>query len=232
MRKSLGGGRARRAVRAWSVATVAALLLSGCGGLRPGTAVQVGEQRITTDEVDQVASQFCDALEEQLNQQAQTIPHSYFRGGIAGTLALREIASQVAADYGVEPDSEQYVEQMRELRRNVGALPEDQEEALIAIESAPFYVEAVQAAVGEEVLEGEGDPDEFVAAGNEEMQRWIEENDVEFNPSLNTTIRDGQIATTDDSLSFAVSDAARTGMEEQPNPALARQLPESHRCGR
>jgi hypothetical protein len=224
--------RAGRATRAWSVAAVAALLLSGCAGLRPGTAVQVGEERITTDEVDQVASQFCDALEEQLDQQAQTIPHSYFRGGIAGTLAMREVAEQVAADYGVEPDSEQYVQQLRDLRRNVGSLPEDQEQAVIAIESAPFYVEAVQAAVGEEVLDGEGSYDEFVAAGGEEMQRWIEENDVEFNPSLNTTLRDGQIATTDDSLSFAVSEAARTGMAEQPNPALARELPASHRCGR
>jgi hypothetical protein len=207
-------------------------MLSGCAGLRPGTAVQVGEERITTDEVDLVASQFCDALEEQLVQQAQTIPHSYFRGGIAGTLAMREVAEQVAADYGVEPGSEQYARQLRDMRRNVGSLPEDQEQAVIAIESAPFYVEAVQAAVGESLLDGGGTYDELVAAGGEEMRRWISENDVEFNPSLNTTLRDGQIATTDDSLSFAVSDAARTGMEEQPNPALARQLPESHRCGR
>jgi hypothetical protein len=208
-------------------------VLSGCAGLRPGTAVQVGEDRITTDEVDQVASRFCDALEAQLNQQAQTIPHSYLRGGIAGTLAMREVAAQVAADYDVEPDSEEYIEQMRELRRNVGSLPEEQEQAVLAIESAPFYVEAVQAEVGEQVLDGEGATrDEFVAAGGEEMQRWISENGVEFNPSLNTTIRDGQIATADGSLSFAVSDAARTGMEEQPNAALARQLPGSHRCGR
>ncbi len=229
MSKSPGPGRA---VRVCSVAAVAALLLSGCAGLRPGTAVQVGEERITTEEVDQVASQFCDALEEQLDQQAQTIPHSYFRGGIAGTLALREIAEQVAADYGVEPESERFVQQLRDLRRNVGSLPEDQQQAVIAIESAPLYVEAVQAAVGERVLDGDGTYDEFVTAGSEEMQRWIAENDVEFNPSLNTTIRDGQIATADDSLSFAVSDAARTGMAEQPDPALARQLPASHRCGR
>ena len=230
MRKS---PRAGRAVRVWSVAAVAALLLSGCAGLRPGTAVQVGEERITTDEVDQVASLFCDALEEQLDQQAQTIPHSYFRGGIAGTLAMREVAAQVAAEYGVEPESsEQYVQQMRDLRRTVGSLPEEQEQAVTEIESAPFYVEAVQAAVGEKVLDGEGTYDEFVSAGAEEMQHWISENDVEFNPALNTTIREGQITSSDESLSFAVSDAARTGMEEQPNPALARQLPASHRCGR
>ena len=225
-------GRAGRVVRTSAVVGAAALVLGGCGGLRPGTAAEVGEERITTAEVDQVAGQFCDALREQLDSQAQTIPHSFLRGGIAATLAMREVAEQVADDYGVEPDSPEYVQQMRDLRRNVASLPEEQEQAVIQVESAPFYVEEVQAAVGEELRDGEGDRDDFIAAGDEEMQRWISEHGVEFNPSLNTTVQDGRITTSDQSLSFAVSEEAKAGMEEQPNAMLARQLPESHRCGR
>ena len=221
----------RGPARAGSVAAVAVLLLSGCAGLRPGTAVQVGEEQISASEVDQVATQFCEALEPQLRQQAETIPHSYFRGGIAGTLALREVAEQVAAEHGVEADSEEYRQQLADLKRNVASLPEEQQEAVITIESAPLYVQAVQVAVGEKLLDGEGDQAAFAAAGGEEMQRWIEEHDVEFDPALNTTIRDGQIATADGALSFPASETARSGMEEQPNAVLARRLPDSHRCG-
>ena len=221
----------RGPVRAWGVAALAAVLLSGCAGLRPGTAAQVGDERITTREVDEVATQFCKALETQLRQQAETIPHSYFRGGIAGTLAMREVAEQVAADHGVEPESEEYRRQLADLRRNVASLPEEQQEAVITLESAPFYVQAAQTAVGEKLLDGEGEANEFTAAGAEEMERWIEENDVEFDPALNTTLRDGQIAVADEALSFPVSDAAKTAQEEQPNAALARQLPDPHRCG-
>ena len=94
------------------------------------------------------------------------------------------------------------------------------------------FMQAVQAAVGEEVLGGEGEDSDFEAAGAEEMQRWIDDNGVEFDPSLNTTIRDGQVAPADDSLSFAVSEGAKAGQEEQPNSALAAQLPDSQRCGR
>lgn len=219
-------------LRLGGLAVAAVLLLTGCAGLRPGTAVQVGDEQITTDEIDDVATQFCAALEEPLNQQAQTIPHSYFRGGIAGVLALREVAEQVAADYGVEADSEEYRQQIADLRSQAGSLPEAQQQAVIAVESGPFYVQAIRAAVGEEVLDGEGEKSEFETAGQEAMQRWIDENGVEFDPALNTTIRDGQVATADGSLSFATSEGAKAGLEEQPNSALAATLPESQRCGR
>ena len=123
-------------VRAGGVVLAATLLLSGCAGLRPGTAVEVGDEKITTSEVDEVATHFCAALEPQLDQQAETIPHGYFRGGIAGTLALRSVADQVAADYGVEADSEQYLQPLADLRGQVATLPESQQEAVIEVESA------------------------------------------------------------------------------------------------
>ena len=219
-------------VRAGGVVLAATLLLSGCAGLRPGTAVEVGDEQITTSEIDAVTTQFCAALEEPLDQQAQTIPHSYFRGGVAGVLAMREVASQVAADFGVEADSEEYRQQLADLRGQIATLTESQQEAVVQVEGSPFYVQAVQTAVGEELLGGEGDASAFEQAGAEEMQRWIDENGVEFDPSLNTTIRDAQVAPADSSLSFAVSEGAKAGQEQQPNSALAAQLPAAQRCGR
>ena len=179
-----------------------------------------------------MTTQFCAAIDEPLDQQAQSIPNGYFRGGIAGVLALREVAEQVAADYDVEADSDAYRQQLADLENQVGSLPEAQQEAVIAVESSPFYVQAVQTAVGEEIAGSDADESEIEAAGSEEIQAWIDDHGVEFDPALNTTIRDGQVAPADGSLSFAVSEGAKAGLEEQPNSALAAELPESQRCGR
>jgi hypothetical protein len=215
-----------------AVGALSVLVLTGCGAVQPGTAVEVGDDSIPLSEVDEVASDFCSAIEPQLEAQPQSIPNSYLRGGIAGTLALRSVAEQVAAEYGVEADSQRYQEAVRELRTNVEPVPEEFRESVIEVESAPQYVEAIQAAVGEQELDGQGEYEEFVAAGSEVFTDWIAENGVEFDPALNTELKDGAISTVDGSVSFAVSEAARNGLAAEPNGALARQLPDAHRCGR
>jgi hypothetical protein len=215
-----------------AVGALSVLVLTGCGAVQPGTAVEVGDDSIALSEVDEVASDFCSAIEPQLEAQPQSIPNSYLRGGIAGTLALRSVAEQVAAEYGVDADSQRYQEAVRELRTNVEPVPEEFRESVIEVESAPQYVEAIQAAVGEQELDGQGGYEEFVAAGSEVFTDWIAENGVEFDPALNTELKDGAISTVDGSVSFAVSEAARNGLAAEPNGALARQLPDAHRCGR
>jgi hypothetical protein len=208
------------------------LLLTGCGAVQPGTAVQVDDETISLARVDEVAADFCTAIEPQLDSQAQTLPNSFLRGGIAGTLALRSAAEQVAAEYGVEADSEQYLTARAELERSTATLPEDVRDSVVEVQGATAYIEAVQAAVGEQELDGEGSYEDFVNAGAEVMTGWLEEHEVEFDPSLNTTLEDGNIASTDEALSFAVSDQAKAGLAAEPNPAEARMLPATHHCGR
>jgi hypothetical protein len=209
-----------------------ALALTGCGALQPGAAVEVGDETISRERVDEVAADFCTAVEPQLESQAETIPHGFFRSGIAGTLALRSVADQVAADYGVEPDSDQYLQTMADLQQGVRDLPEELRDSVLEVESAPPYVEAVQAAVGEVVLDGEGEYEDFVSAGADEFETWIAENGVEFDPAFDTTIKDGVPDAADGSLSFAVSEMAINGQAAEPNSMTARQLPASQRCGR
>jgi hypothetical protein len=114
----------------------------------------------------------------------------------------------------------------------VAEVPEELRESVIEVESAPAYVEAVQAAVGESVLDGEGEYEDFVAAGTDEFETWLAENGIEFDPALNTVVKDGVIETQDGGVSFAVSELATSGLEEQPNSVVARQLPATQRCGR
>jgi len=219
-------------VRAGGVVLAATLLLSGCAGLRPGTAIQVGDEQITQSELDEVTADYCEAASSSLDQQAQTVPNGLFRTGIAGLLAMREVAEQVAAERDVEVGPEAYQQQLNELKGQVASLPESHQEAVLTVETARLYTEAAQVAIGEDVLGGEGEPEELAAAGAEEMQLWVEDNGVEFDPALNVTMRDGQPAPADGSLSFAVSEGAKAGQEEQPNSALAAELPQSQRCGR
>lgn len=221
-----------RPVRAGGAVLAAVVLLSGCAGLRPGTAVEVGEERITTGELDSIASRYCSAASPSLDQQAQSIPNGYLRSGIAGLLAMREVAEQVAAERGVEVESDTYRQQLADVRDQTASLPESQQEAVLAVEGARIYTTAAQTAIGEEVLGGDGEQAELQAAGAEEMQRWIDEHGVEFDPALNVTMRDGQPAPADGALSFAVSEEARAGQAEQPSSAMAAGLPDSQRCGR
>lgn len=215
-----------------AVVALTALALTGCGALQPGAAVEVGDETISLEQVDRIAGDFCAAVEPQLESQSESIPHGFFRSGIAGTLALRSVADQLAEDYGVEADSEQYVQALAELRQGAQAVPEELRDSVIEVESAPPYVEAVQAAVGEVVLDGEGEYADFVAAGTDEFETWIAENGVEFDPALGTTIKDGTLTAEDGSVSFPVSELAKNGLAEQPDSATARKLPQSQRCGR
>ena len=198
----------RGPARLGGVVLAAALLLSGCAGLRPGTAVQVGDEQITDSELDQVTTDYCEAASDSLDQQAQTVPNGYFRTGIAGLLAMREVAEQVVAERGLEVGPEDYQQQLTELRSQITSLPEDHQEAVLTVETARLYTEAAQEAIGEDALDGEGQKADFTAAGAQEMKQWIDDHDVEFDPALNVTLRDGQPAMTDESLSFAVSEGA------------------------
>lgn len=215
-----------------ATAAVAALALTGCGAIQPGTAVEVGDETISVSRLDEVTTDFCEAISPQLDGQAQTIPNGFLRGGIAGTLAMRSVADQIADDYGVEASSDQYQQAVDQSRQGIAGLPEDIRDSVLEVDTAPAYVEAVQAAVGEVLLDGEGEYEDFVNAGAEEFETWIGAHDVEFDPSLNTSVADGTITTQDDAVSFAVSEQAKAALEEQPNAALARELPATHRCGR
>lgn len=214
-----------------AVAAVAVLALTGCGALRPGVAVQVGDETISASDLDTATTEFCTAIEPQLEQQAESIQNSFLRSYVAGTLALRSVAEQMAEEHGVEVDDETYLQTVTQLQQSLDQVPEEARDTVIEIESAQAYVDAVQRAVGETLVEG-GNDEEIAAAGREEFDAWISENGVDFDPSLNTVIEDGVFAMKDQAVSVAVSDTAKTGLEEQPNAVAARDLTRAQRCGR
>ncbi|MDN4171410.1 hypothetical protein QWY28_00480 [Nocardioides sp. SOB77] len=211
-------------------------LLSGCGvagtGFSPGLAASVGDTSITTDRVDAVAASYCDAITPQL--EGQVLPNRYLTSGVAGQLALAAAAEQLAAEHGVEP-GDQYAGQVAQLEQAVAQLPEDQQDAVVEVESAGSLVSDLVLGVGRTLAEEQGvaDPTEEQVAqlGNEALAAWIEDNDVELNPRYGVELRDGQPLDTDTETSVAVGDVATAAMAESPDQEYAAALPDAQRCG-
>lgn len=219
-----------------AAATVLASGLTGCGvagtGFSPGVAAEVGDTSISTERVDEVASSYCDAITPQL--EGQVLPKRYLTSGVAGQLALAAAARQLAEEHGVEPGTA-YTDQVSRLRKAVAALPEDQQEAVVEVESAGSLVSDLVVGVGRALAAEQGladaDEDQVAQLGNDALTAWIEDNDVDLNPRYGVELRDGQPVDADTATSVAVGDVATAATAESPDQSYAATLPESQRCG-
>ena len=226
---SLTGPRARVAV----LGALAAILLTGCAGASPGVAVRVGEETITTNELDERVSEYCTALEQQLEANATTVLNRIFRAGMAGSMAERSMAEQVAEQYAVEA-GQLYDDKVASVEQGVSVLPEDVQDVVVDVETKATYVEAIKAAVGEQLLVEEsathGTYTERVQRGQQAFDDWAADNEVTFDPALGVDLVDGKLTSVDTSLSYAVTQEARDAKVEQPDPSYSRQQPSAQRC--
>lgn len=223
-----------RGASAGVLAVLVAVSVSGCGasGLHAGVAAEVGADTVSAATVDRLTTDYCDAVREQLA--GQSVPLSYLRGGIAGQLAREVAARQLAAEYGVEAGKD-YDDEMASLTQAVAALPEAQQQAVLEVEGASAYIRSVTAQVGRKVLASQGkagaSDEEAASAGQQALADWLDAQDVAFDPRYSITIKDGQTAGQDTSLSFPLGDAAVRGSAEAPDQAYASSLPAAQRCG-
>lgn len=224
-----------------ALATTAAALtvaLSGCGvtgtGFQPGVAAKVDDRTVSTDHVDELVSLYCDAIDDQFAAEDTVVPFGYLRTGVAGELTLKLAAEQLAEDYGVEPTAD-YDRAVSDIESQITELSDDEQEAVLEVATASAYVAAVQIAVGEVLLADEGvtDPasEEAGPRGVEAFNEWLDDHEVVLNPEYGATLKDGALAPDDTELSFPVGETAKQGRAEQPDPAYAKGLPESQRCG-
>lgn len=213
----------------------AAALLSGCGATSPGVAVSVGEQTVSVAEVDEAADAVCRSVERELRSGNQVVPLGQMRQYTLSLLAAAAQARQIADEYDVEPGAD-----FRRARAQVAAqaeatLPEHLQEPYIEAMSAEALVSSVISAAGEAALSAEGveDPstEQVSQRGSDIFATWPDAHGVDVDPRYGLELVDGQLRLADTSLSTAVSDPARAAAAEQPDPAYARSLPGSQRCG-
>ena len=208
--------------------------LAGCGNLNPGVAVKAGDETVTVREVDNTTGDYCEAILTQLQTNKQVVPNRYLRSGIAGILAQRSVAEQLAIEYDVEP-GERYDEKVVQVEQSVRTLDPSVQDAVVTVETAGTYIESVQAAVGEELLTAEGTTgaqySDQVARGRQAYEEWISEHGVSFNPQFGVAMVKGNIEPADTAVSFPVGDNAKAGASQEPDQGYAESLPGAHSCG-
>jgi peptidyl-prolyl cis-trans isomerase SurA len=224
------------------VATVPCLhVLSGCGvagtQFHPGVAAQVGDETVTTDAVDELTADYCEAIEDQLQQ---PVPLSGYRVGIAALLTWKSAAEQLAERYGVTL-SKEYAAQVAQYEGQADdlGLEGGDKEAFVEVQTAQAYVYDLLTQIGSIELEAEGQEDPTIdfqqARGQDELEAWIAREGVEFDPKYGLRMTEGAPDGVDTDLSFAAGDLATSalavGPDGQPDAAYLDSLPASSTCG-
>ncbi len=227
--------RLRSRTTSWAgLALVSTVLLTGCNSVpafNPGVAARVADDTITVNTVDEVSEAFCSSLEAQ--PEAAPFPLRFLRGFITGSLALRSAAEQFADELGVAP-GKRYTDEAAAAEESLASVPEAQREGVLAVQTTDVYVQEVELAAGQALLEEQGedgDVEAAFAAGSEAFVAWIDDQDVRIDPKFSVTIENGQAAPTDTSISYPLGATAQQAVEPEPDPADAAALPESQRCG-
>jgi hypothetical protein len=234
----------RVAVAAAGVVTAG--LLAGCGvadeGVRPGVAAEVGGTTIRVADVEDAAEDRCEVLEELAAEDDQPVSGARIRDLALQGAVLREVASQLADEYDVEP-GQLYDDALAEIRRQLEGLDEDLvDRSVPTLASTDYFIDIlIQVGRDELGLTESDDPggQQGFPRGLEVAQAWQEAHPVETNPRYAAPVigdADEGVLTSRDDLSAAVSDYAKDalGAAEDPQAAdagYAASLPESQRCG-
>jgi len=234
--------RPRRLVRL-PVAAVAVLslgLVSACGVgpevLAPTTAAQVGDDRISVDEVDQATDDLCTMLGQLVEAgNDAAVPGGVARQDMVSALTLRSMADQLSAEYDVEVgESVDAAAEAQEQQLSGAGVDADAIDAVLPQITAGAYFAEVLVAIGREELglpESEDNAAEALDAGLETAVAWQEENGFEVNPRFGTIeleVGEQGLIRGLSETSVAVSIEAQAGVDGETNVG---DLPASQRCG-
>lgn len=217
-----------------AVLASAGLVLSGCGSLSPGVAVEVGDETISTQRIDTAAEHYCTAVTEQLEADGTQLPMGLLRKIAVERLTVRSIADQLADEYDVKAGPAFHTA-LADAEQRAESLPEEVREDYVALSTANPYANAILEQVGQAKLAEDGvedpTPEEIGLAGVDAFESWPDAHGLEFDPRFGLETIEGRLAALDTNTSTAVSDNALMGLDVEVNPAYVESLPERHRCG-
>ncbi len=201
-------GRARPGRRV--AVAMAALLLTGCAQNAPGVAAQVGDDRITDEQVDELAEAPC-----LLNAGAGATQGSPVTGQQTRRQALQILLDNALAADVIDPDAidkKQVAAALQQAAQSIDSLPERLqgtfEDAVTSFATSQLGL----AALGRESLEDKGtdDPDQqaALAEGQRLLVKYADKAGVSVDPRFGV-LEKGQVKPADGSLSVPVSDQAK-----------------------
>lgn len=219
-----------------ALTAVATLTVSGCGGVAPGSAIEVEDTRISHERVDSVAAALCAANLESAAARGEAPPIIPARGAREGALQVlldTALSHAFGEERGVEPNQNLVSMAMAQNEVGLRLLPPDRREAFSTALREYAEGQAMLIEVGRQSLEDAGRTDvtdqEALAEGERLRAEFVESADVEIDPRYGS-FESGELRLGGQSLSVAVSDTARQAGNPNAGAAWAAQLPASLQC--
>lgn len=226
-------------------------LLSGCGSSAPNVAASIGDDTISMNEVNDVATDYCSAMESAYQENGVVLPMGTVRRQVVSSLVLREIADQMAEEFDVSP-GQGYAQSVEQAKSQSESLPADEQDAAVLIDSTGGYLQDIAIASAQADLAAEGvtglDQEQVTEKAIDLFANWGDRSPIELNPKFGVQFEEGQFLPVEGGdLSTGVSEDAKdaeiiqrfeTAADQQEQVELAQQLtgyartlPESQRCG-
>jgi len=200
----------RRSTKLAVASVLAAVSLTGCAGLRPGVAAEVGDDTITTRELDDFAASFCTFQAKR----GQPMTSADARVSALTVMIRSELAKDLNEQLDADIDQGLVDQQVVAVAQTVPDLSDDEREAFLeqvrlAIEG-DLVVEA--AALADVRLSGEEPGAENVGAAKEKIYaRWAEAEGVELDPRFGT-LKDVVVAPASGSVSVPTDTEANDSL--------------------
>lgn len=230
--RSTRSGRTRKLS---ALAVIAAVTLSGCGGLHPGVAAVVGPTTISHDSVDGLAEALCTANVKGAEAAGQTREFTSrgTREGALQVLLESRLSELFGEEESVEPDWQMVSQAVAQNRSLIEALPENERDDYRDALKDYAAGQLMLIEVGRRSLQEQGgtdvSDDQAIAEGQRLRGDFVEGLDVEIDPRYGT-FADDTLKPGGTSLSVAESERARAGQKAEPGTSFVAGLPSSQRC--
>lgn len=191
-----------------AIAVVAVVVLAGGCGVHPGAAAEVNGTRIALEDVDGYTAALCDATTafaegDASAPGAQPVRRQELRQQIVGVLVRLELARDAADELGVEVSPADLAIDEEALPPVIGELDGGQQETLLELFGKSQELNAINAAIGQDV-DPRGETPDPVAVGQEYVAKRIPGADITLDPRIGL---DSELeATPEDSLSVSGGD--------------------------
>lgn len=220
--------------RAVPAAAFALLVLSGCGGISPGTASVVDGSRITNDEVNDLAEAQCVAADLAAEAgQSTSMAISRVRQQSLALLVDIELTKQYAEDEGIEPEKSMTDGFYSQLEPSISPLPEEARTVIADVfgewaEGRAALVEAGSQSTGQEPTFT--NIEQLTNAGLEARNSRLETTEIRTDPRYAPN-EQGFPGGGESSVSRASSDFAKSASAAEPDPEWVSGLPANQKCG-
>ena len=209
--------------------------LTGCA-VHPGAAAVVGQDSISTGQVDALAKGLCSANAASVSAGGQQMASRGARQGALQVLIETDLSQQFGQQRGAEPDAKQITSALARSHSTIQQLPVDERAAFRSALVQFWKGQLMLIDIGRRALEAQGKTNvtdqQAIAEGNKLRQQWAKSISVSVDPRFGSFRRGTfQAAAGGGSISVAASDSARAGDTTDPNAGYVSSLPVSQKCG-